>query len=189
MRGASLKSLTLSACEDVIAAGLSELSTMRQLMSLSLAWCNVTDEVIVALSSLPNLTCLTLTHCTPTPNISGVTDVGACALSGSRLTSLDLSWTGVTDEGAAALMDVATLTHLDVGWTAVTKPGVESLLQSRPSDRPELTVKYKKRASDECTRWVVDHIFRWEAVRKPSAAVEPFSFNIHLFLGESTAAP
>ena len=142
LRGASLKSLTLSACQHVTAAGLSELSTLNQLTSLSLAWCNVTDEVILALSNLPNLTCLSLTHCTPTPGFSGVTDVGARALSGSRLTSLDLSWTGVTDEGAAALMDVATLTHLDVSYTAVTEEGVESLLQSRPSDWPELTVKY-----------------------------------------------
>jgi len=118
LRGASLKSLTLSACENVTAAGLSELSTMRQLTSLSLAWCNVTDEVILALSNLPNLTCLSLTHCTPMPGFSGVTDVGARALSGSRLMSLDLSWTGVTDKGAAALMDVATLTHLDVSYTA-----------------------------------------------------------------------
>ena len=92
--------------------------------------------------SLPNPPCLSPTHCTPTRGFSGVTDVGARALSDSRLTSLDLSWTGVTDEGAAALMDVATLTHLDVSWTAVTKEGVESLLQSRPSDWPELTVKY-----------------------------------------------
>ena len=140
----SLTSLTLSACQNVTAAGLSELSALSQLTCLSLAWCNVTDEAMQTLmSSLPNLTCLSLTHCKPIlPHLGGVTDVGVRALSGSRLTWLDLSWTGVTDEGAAALMDVASLTHVDVSWTKVTNEGVESLLQSRPTDWPELTVKY-----------------------------------------------
>jgi hypothetical protein len=106
---------------------------------LSLAWCNVTDEVILGLNGLPNLTCLSLAHCKPTRALSCVTDAGARALSGSRLTRLDLSWTGVTDEGAAALVDVARLTHVDVSWSKATEQGAPSLLQSRPSD--ELTVK------------------------------------------------
>jgi hypothetical protein len=36
----------------------------------------------------------------------------------------------VTDEGAAALADLATLTHLTIGYTAVTSEGVSRLQRS-----------------------------------------------------------
>ena len=36
----------------------------------------------------------------------------------------------------------AALTHVDVSWTKLTNEGARSLLQSRPTDWPELTVKY-----------------------------------------------
>jgi hypothetical protein len=45
--------------------------------------------------------------------------VGVRTLSNSKLASLDLSFTAVTDEGAAALADLATLTHLTMCYTAV----------------------------------------------------------------------
>ena len=144
LSGASLTSLALSACENVTPAALQELSGLRKLTSLSLAWCFVNDDVVRSLSSLPALTALSLTHTKLAADFNGVTDVGVRTLSNSKLASLDLSFTAVTDEGAAALAHLATLTHLTVCYTAVTPEGVSRLQRSRQSAWPELLVKLRE---------------------------------------------
>jgi hypothetical protein len=144
LSSASLTSLTLSACENVTPAALQELSALRKLTSLSLAWCFVNDDVVRSLSSLPALTALSLTHTKLAVGFNGVTDVGVRTLSNSKLASLDLSFTAVTDEGAAALADLATLTHLTIGYTAVTPEGVSRLQRSRQSAWPELVIKLRE---------------------------------------------
>jgi hypothetical protein len=50
----------------------------------------------------------------------------------------------VTDEGAAALADLATLTHLTIGYTAVTPEGVSRLQRSRQSAWPDLVIKLRE---------------------------------------------
>jgi len=113
---AGLKSLSL-ARTGITGRGFVHLRGLPELVDLIVDGTQVTDDSLKELGSLPRLT-------TFRAYATAIGDEGAAQLLGSKLTTLALGRSRLTDRGLESLAQISSLTSLDVSQTAVTDRGL-----------------------------------------------------------------
>jgi hypothetical protein len=137
---ASVEFEWVSEGHEVTDEGVLAVSSMSALMCLNLTGCmKVTDAGVMAVSGMPALTCLDLTSCIQ------ITDVGVRALSSQHtLTCLNLSHCrNVTAKGVRALSSLPALTQLDLHRCSKVWPaGVQALRSTTASSNLHIQGPY-----------------------------------------------
>jgi hypothetical protein len=124
-----LRSIRLTRCRAISAAGLRPLGDVRTLEDVVLYECDgVSDDTADALAKLPSLARLTLGNC---PRL---TDAALGPIAKLKLRALNLRENALTDAGLKALHGMATLEELDL-WLCpkLTKEAKAELAKSLPA--------------------------------------------------------
>lgn len=111
-----LKSLSLARTR-ITGTGFVHLRGLPELVELNVGGTQVTDDSLKELGSLPKLATF-LAYAT------SIGDEGAAQLLGSKLTTLALGRSRLTDHGLESLSQISSLTSLDVSHTGVTDRGL-----------------------------------------------------------------
>ncbi len=136
---ARLKSLKKLVCESgkITSAGLAALGGLTKLEEVNFRYCPVDDSAAPILAKLVNLTSLDLTSTKFTGKGLAVVAAGA-----TKLKSLDVNGTALTDSDMPALAALPGLTELWITDTAVTDAGAAALAKSK--SLAELTLSNTK---------------------------------------------
>lgn len=106
----------------ITAAGIQHLRGLRRLHSLCFHGVHITDESLLGLAGMSQLSYLSLDY-------TAVTDAGVGILAKEilHLANLDLRGTKVTDAGLVHLRDLTSLSELDLSRTCITDAGLVAL--------------------------------------------------------------
>ncbi|GJM94884.1 hypothetical protein PR202_ga11567 [Eleusine coracana subsp. coracana] len=113
----TLKELDLSRCSKISDAGIKHIVTIESLEKLHLSKTGLTDNGVMAFSSLINLRLLDLGGIHMTDN--ALRSLRVCVL--TRLEYLDIWGSETTNEGASVFKAFTRLRFLNLSWTYVTR--------------------------------------------------------------------
>lgn len=126
-KSAVLQSVRVVADSAISDAGVLFVSRIRSLTTVEIAGCpSVTDKGVACLSALENADEISFRGC------RHVTGAGLSSLSRLKLTSLDLAATGLTDNGAAMIVEFPALTYLGTDFTEIGDNGARTIINSCP---------------------------------------------------------
>ena len=176
-RMSCIRYLWVADYDNITEAGWAHLQQMKNLQSLRLKNCGVTDSVMRlmppnltelnigsckdltdqfltdARKMFPRLTILNMNHCT------WVSDKSVAIMSSLPIKQLDLSYTAVTDKSVAILSSLP-ITQLDLSRTAVTDSCVDSILSM--SLLEQVCLEYCKNISEMVARRLKGKLVRGE---------------------------